>query len=327
MRRLIPVIVALAAVLVPLPASATPGFGTVQNFGPNLRSDCLQPEGIAVDPETGNVYTTSAPLAGQASVTICVLSPDGSLVDKIPVQPGPGGTTNLLGALFVPGKGLYVVDVADMAAGHGRLLKVDPDTHVVATVATGFTFPNGIAQDATGNLFVSDSFQGAIFRVASGGSVTVWSHDPLLSPHGFVGVNDLAVNRDQTFLFADNSDNGQLLRIPVREDGSAGPAQIFVTSAPINAFPGFPDGLMFDVKANLYVCTPGLKQVQVIAPDGRLITSLTGTGANAMDFPASLVFNGKTLYISDFSIVDGGVNSRVSRVRVPFPGLPLTEED
>lgn len=327
MRHLIPSLAAVVALVIPISAAASQGFGTVQNFGPSLNSDCPLPEGIALDPETGNVYTTGG--AGTAVASICVLSPEGKLVDKIAVPARPGGTVFLLGELFVPGEGLYVLDnddAVDAASTGGRLLKVNPANHAVRTVATGFAFPNGLARDDAGNLFISDSFKGSIFRVAPNGPVTVWSHDPLLSPHGFVGVNDLAFNRDQTFLYTDNSDNGQLLRIPVRGDGSAGPAQIFVTSAPINGFPGAPDGIMFDVKGNLYVCTPILNRVQVIAPDGGLITSLTGTGDNAMDFPASLVFDGRTLYISDFSILDGGINSKVSRVRVPFPGLPLTED-
>jgi hypothetical protein len=46
-----------------------------------------------------------------------------------------------------------------------------------------------------------------------------------------------------------------------------------------------------------------------------------------LDSPASLAFNGRTLYTSDLSFLDSGVNSKVSRVRVPFPGLPLTGED
>jgi len=253
------------------------------------------------------------------------LSPAGKLIDRIPVPARPGGTVFLLGELFVPGEGLYVLDNDDTVGATstgGRLLRVDPATHAVTTVASGFAFPNGLARDHAGNLFVSDSFKGTIFRVGPRGSVSVWSHDPLLSPHGFVGVNDLAFDRAQRFLYTDNSDNMQLLRIPVEKDGSAGQGQIFVSG-----LEGAPDGVQFDVKGNLYVCMNSINQVQVFSPDGQVVTRLIGTGTNAMDFPASLVLNGRTLYISDFSILDGGVNSRVSSVRVPFPGLPLGGDD
>src|SRR5260370_29829303 len=113
--RLIPVILALAVLLVPLPAAAAAQFGTVQNFGPSLKSDCFQPEGIAVDPETGRVYTTSAPfspggLGTSATVNIRVLSPTGQLVDKISVKAGPSGPIILPCAMFVPEERPYLVD-------------------------------------------------------------------------------------------------------------------------------------------------------------------------------------------------------------------------
>ncbi len=184
-----------------------------------------------------------------------------------------------------------------------------------------------MSRDEDGNLYVSDSARGVIYRVSLGGIVCVWSNDPLLGQHGFIGVNDLAFDPGQNFLYTDNTDNHQLLRIQLREDGSAGAAQIFATNSPINRPYGFPDGIKFDVMGNLYVCTHGLSQVQVISPTGQLVASLSGSGDNAMSSSASLAFKGRTLYISDFSFLDGGVNSKVSRVRVPFPGVPVTGED
>src|SRR5438132_2348941 len=127
------VVAVLAVVAVPGHAYAHhSGIGVVHNFGPNLRADCPQPEGIAVDPE-GNFYVTSVPLA-PGSANICVLNSEGELTDKISVSPGPSGFTNLLGELFEPSRGLYVLDLADdffihPAAQNGRLLRVDPETH------------------------------------------------------------------------------------------------------------------------------------------------------------------------------------------------------
>src|SRR5260370_19153635 len=163
--RLIPVILALAVLLVQLRAAAAAQCGTVQNFGPSLKSDCFQPEGIAVDPETGRVYTTSAPfspggLGTSATVNICVLSPTGQLVDKISVKAGPSGAIILLGAMFVPKEGLYVVyggnGSPNPAATGGRLLKIDVDSHAVTTGPTRFFFPNRGTPRVDGHLFVSD---------------------------------------------------------------------------------------------------------------------------------------------------------------------------
>ena len=45
------------------------------------------------------------------------------------------------------------------------MLRINPVTHTVTTVATGFTFPNGIVEDRQGNLYISDSFKGRDYRV------------------------------------------------------------------------------------------------------------------------------------------------------------------
>src|SRR5712664_2251892 len=135
---------AMAFVALPLTTlAAAPPVGIVQNFGPNLLADCPNPEGIAIDP-AGNLYAASFP-AFQAvrtpSANICVISPAGVLVDKIPVKPGTAPVTSLLGELFEPIEGpddsqqsesgvrdrprgnLYVVDFANGTAPNGRLLR------------------------------------------------------------------------------------------------------------------------------------------------------------------------------------------------------------
>ncbi len=81
MRRL-----ALAAVaFLPIAALAQPAGGFLQDFGPNLRADCPNPEGIAVDPG-GFVYASSFAFAPTAD--ICVLDHQGRLAAKIPVSAG-----------------------------------------------------------------------------------------------------------------------------------------------------------------------------------------------------------------------------------------------
>jgi hypothetical protein len=51
-----------------------------------------------------------------------------------------------------------------------------------------------------------------------------------------------------------------------------------------------------------------------------------GAGQNDLDFPASLVFRGRTLYITSLALDTAGANSKLSALRVPFPGLPLQPE-
>src|SRR5205823_3215431 len=164
MRRLIMSLVLMAGLLTPQSALAgQPSVGVVTNFGPNLAAVCPMPEGIAVDP-TGNLYASS--FAFKPIANICVENRSGQIIDVIPVAAGKAGVASLLGELFEPSQGLYVLDFADGAPTNGRLLRVNVQTHAVTVVATGFQAPNAIAQDRHRNLYISDSFLGAIFRVS-----------------------------------------------------------------------------------------------------------------------------------------------------------------
>jgi hypothetical protein len=69
---------------------------------------------------------------------------------------------------------------------------------------------------------------------------------------------------------------------------------------------------------------PGLPgEIQVLSPDGELIARYDGAGRNDLDFPASLVFRGRALYLANLSLDTGGANSKLSVLGVPYPGLPL----
>ena len=332
MRRLTLLCAVLAVTLAwPLSASAgLPPVGIVQNFGPNLKQDCPNPEGIAVDP-TGNLYAAS--FAFKPVANICVVSPDQQIIDRIPISAGSDGLpAALLGELFEPSQALYVVDFADGNAPHGRLLKVNPASHEVITLATGFAAANAIAQDRHRNLFVSDSFLGRINKVApDGSSNTVWIDSDLLRTSGFppFGANGLAFDRNQEFLYVANTGDSRVLRVPVLADGSAGDIEIFADGAAINARQGTSnalhgaDGIMFDVRGNLYVCANQANEIQVLSPEANLTARYSGTGVNILDFPASLVFHERALYITNLSLFDQGVNSKLSVLGVPFPGLPL----
>ena len=340
MRRMLLSLVTLAALLAPQPAFAgQPAVGVVTNFGPNLAAVCHMPEGIAIDP-SGNLYATSFAFAPVAN--ICVESPSGQIIDVIPVPAGKAGIASLLGELFEPSQGLYVVDFANGAPTNGRLLRINVVTHDVTVLATGFSAPNGIAQDRHRNLYVSDSFLGAIFKVApDGSSNTVWVQDPRLAPQPGgsppFGANGVAFDRDQRFLYVASTSDSKIYRIPVEDDGSAGPMELFASGAAIDASQQTTealhgaDGIMFDVGGNLYVCansaqhpapgSPG--EIQVLSPDATLIARYDGVGQNDLDFPASLVFHERALYVTNLSLDTGGANSKLSVLGVLYPGLPL----
>jgi sugar lactone lactonase YvrE len=177
---------------------------------------------------------------------------------------------------------------------------------------------------------------GRIYKFTSEpNSDTVWFEDPALlstNPNQNVGANDLAFDANEGFLYVTNAGNRQVLRIPLRYDGShAGPIQVFADGATLDQQLGLPnptalysaDGLQFDVKGNLYVMSNQTDEIEVFSPNGALTNRYSGTGVNAMSFNASPIFKGSQMYITNMSATDGGVNSKVSLFQAPFPGLPL----
>ncbi|MGW0883461.1 hypothetical protein [Streptomyces sp. NPDC002671] len=97
---------------------------------------------------------------------------------------------------------------------------------IVQLPSTGY--PNGLALDERrGVFYVADSALGTVWRVPrSGGTATAWATaadlHPLPSPPapGF-GANGIKVHRGAVWV--SNTDRETLLRVPVGDDGSAGP--------------------------------------------------------------------------------------------------------
>jgi sugar lactone lactonase YvrE len=320
---------ALVATLVALPATAAP-IGTISNFTANLAgTNCSNPEGIAADP-AGNLYSASD-IDGAAVGNVCVFHPNGSFARSIPVSAGPGGLVALIGLAFHGGHTLFVCDAGD-GTTTGRLLSIDTISGTVTTLATGFAFPNGVALDDRGNVYVSDSVEGTITRLRQDGShQVIWSADPLLSTTGFppFGANGLAFDAFSLNLYVANTGDSRVLRIPVQRNGTAGPVQIFADGATIDqrqhtteALHGA-DGLALDLFGNVYVAANQANEIQVLSPGGVLIARFGSGGTVTLDFPASFVFKGNQLYFTNASLFDGGVNSKLLVLQGLVPGLPL----
>src|SRR6267154_1458122 len=75
------------------------------------------------------------------------------------------------------------------APGHRDVIKGDKSTDTI-TFGDNARVPNAMVFDSAGNLYVSDSFQGAIFKIANVAgcskpcSMDTFSHDPLLATPG-----------------------------------------------------------------------------------------------------------------------------------------------
>jgi sugar lactone lactonase YvrE len=322
MRKLV-IFFALASLLFAQPsAAASPS--EVRNFGPDLRTTCAFPEGIAADP-SGRLYASSANLAAASGpANICVLDRAGNIVDVISVAPGPAGVAQLLGMLFVPGEGLYVADFGG-GGGGGRVLRVNVHTHDAAVVASGFLAPNGLARDEDGNLWVSDSFAGSITKIRRNGTTRTFTYANELKPAAGefppFGANGIAFDREERYLYVAMTSRDQILRIR-HEDGELGRIELFATGTPGGALDGA-DGIAFDVKGNLYVCSNQSNEVAVLSPRGRVIAEYRGTDDNRFSNPASPVFVGRQVFVANLALFDPNPMHKVSVFTAPHPGAPL----
>lgn len=186
--------------------------------------------------------------------------------------------------------------------------------------AARFSYPHDVAVDAAGNLFVSDSFNHTIRRIAPNGNVTTFAGSPGALGHAdgsgsaarFASPDGVAVDADGNVYVADRM-NHVLRRISTQgvvttlagSPGGFGHADGSGSAARFNA----PSDLTIDAAGNLYLLD-GSSMVRRVTPDG-VVTTLAGapvqwgrsdgTGANArFQAPEGITLGSDgNLYVAD----------------------------
>ena len=272
--------------------------------GPATNAPLGQTTGVAVD-ATGTVYATDAAnclvvkilpsgiLRVVAGNGICGYSGDGGPATSAALQ-GPWGV-----AVDAAGN-LYIAD-----AWNNRIRKVTPAgtiTTVAGNGAWGYSgdggpataasvlYPEGVAVDAAGNLYIADTWKNRIRRVTPAGTITTvagkgqsgYSGDggpataaSLNAPYG------VAVDATGNLYIADNY-NHRIRKVTAGGtittvagygsggfSGDGGPA----TAAML----GNPRGVAVDAAGNLYVADSGNYRVRKVAAAG-VITTVAGNG-------------------------------------------------
>jgi sugar lactone lactonase YvrE len=297
----------LAILAIPLTAFAF-DRGQVQTFAV-LPAGATGPEGLEVDAK-GNAFVTTFGFNAQGAVTglgqLYEFDKNGRLIRQVAIA---NSSPHLLGVRIHPQTGaLLVVDF-----GNDVVLNVDPRTGastVFMTVPTPLPHPdlgselNDITFDKAGNVFVSDSTQGVIWKTGPRGGVgAVWADDPLLRTAGVppFGANGIRFNNGETAFFATNTGDDRLIKIPVTS-GVAGKASVFANS--INGA----DGLIIDASDNLWVCANQGDEIVVVDPTGKVIAKLgdfdgvrRGQPVSLL-FPASLRFSGQDILVTNLAL-------------------------
>jgi SMP-30/Gluconolactonase/LRE-like region len=283
--------------LSPLAASAW-DRGVVERFA-TLPVGSPAAEGITAD-KAGNIYVATFDPSGQHPGQLIVFDPSGNLVRAKDIA---GASTALLGLDFHPKSGkLLVIDF-----GAGKVLTVDPVTgasSVFATV-TGSSGLNALTFDKEGNVYISDSFQGIIWKTGPrGGAATAWVTSPLLATAGVppFGANGLGFNKAFDTLYVANTGNDTVVQIPVSH-GNPGTPSVLTNS--INGA----DGLVLDDDDNIWVCANQADEIVVIDKTGKVISKLGDFNGIDRDgapigflFPASLVRRGDFIYVTNLSL-------------------------
>ena len=278
--------------------------GTTQLFAV-LPAGATGPEGLTVAPN-GDVYvaTFGFNTTGSASGPgkIYVYNDDGRLLRTLTVA---GSTANLLGLAFHPSThALLVIDF-----GAAKVLNVDPQTgsSSVFMTVTGSAGLNALTFDSLGNVYVSDSFQGIIWKTGSGGgAATAWVTNALLTTAGVppFGANGLAFNKAGSALFVANTGNDTVVKIPVTGGTPATPV-VFVNS--INGA----DGLIMDEHDNIWVAANQSDEIVVLDKTGKVIAKLgdfDGVDRNGVPqgllFPASPEFSRdkRSLFVTNLAL-------------------------
>jgi sugar lactone lactonase YvrE len=263
------------------------------------------PEGLAADAQ-GNIYVATFVTDGSFTNVIHIFSPNGRLQTTIPL---PGAAP--LGLAFDTSGNLYVANF-----GGGNVLKFAPPFRSTSTPAA--TYPvctfvflvdcglNAMTFDAAGDLYVSDSFGGKIYKIdLPGGSVTTFASDELLKPapppHGFppFGANGLAFSADGATLFVANTADDRILKVNVATK------EVTQFAQSINGA----DGIVFDAQGQLWVAANQADEVVALGANGRIVDrrgSFDGIGTDGAPkgllFPASLVISRGSLFVTNTAL-------------------------
>lgn len=305
--------------------------GRVESVLP-LTHETDLPEGIALNRQ-GDVFVGNRHLKGDQRVSeILRIAPDNSI--SVFARLGPSTLdfdAGVLG-LAVDGDGdLYAAFPSRNPATHG-VWRIGRRGGMARLAGSGaMVNPNALAFDARGNLYVTDSRDGTIWRFPPAGPGALWLRHPLIAPGPFgVGANGIVFVPPAT-LYVASTDQGLIARVPIRADGSPGEPDVATAGFELLVV----DGLAADVHGDLYAAIAGatiLGTAPVVKVDPRTGTITPCTDELArFDFPTSLAFGKGPRDHKSLYVVNGGLFPEdrpeaapsVVRVGVGAPGAPI----
>jgi sugar lactone lactonase YvrE len=297
------------------------------------------PEGITID-KPGNIYVSVGyPFwfpVDESFGEIWKISPDG---EKTVLHTFPGGP-GAAGLAVSPSGELYIAYPNPM----------DPDTNGVYRLAgdsdperlpgsENIGLANGLALSKGGDLYVSDSALGAVWRIPRNGEEAEnWLQHDWLGVAGcdpefyFVGANGVAFWKDS--LYVANTDRGMLVRVPILGDGTAGEPEIVAgdddCDMESDELYGM-DGIALDVHGNIFALLVMQHKLVRIDPNDGSFTLLLADEDGLFN-PASITFgtgkgNRQHVFLSNFALLppepDASLGPAVLSYDVGVAGQPI----
>jgi gluconolactonase len=227
-------------------------------------------------------------------------------------------------------------------APSGPLQRLEPETGRVEILCDAIDGQTLVASnypilDRAGNIWCSHSTfdrersakglaDGFVYRVAPEGRA-------MKMAEGFEFANGLALDADERFLYVCQTMGRNVVRYPIRADGTLGPKEPY---GPVLGEPAFKgatatqrarfgatDGCGFDEEGNLWVTLVLARKIVAITPGREVVTLLHDPTGDLMDWPTNVSWGGpdlRDLYIG--SIRTG----YVLRARSPAAGMPLVHQ-
>jgi sugar lactone lactonase YvrE len=244
------------------------------------------PEGLVI--HDGNAYASLAMLGEVREVSLA----GGAASSYAQVEGLPVDNAFVTGLTFDAAGRLYAAVPSFVANPLPGVYRADAGGGPATLFATdaAMVFPSALELDAAGQLYVTDSAAGAVFRVAGDGTAEIFAQDPLLLGDKTIcgndaalfdiGANGLVVTASD--IYVANTDQATIVRIPI-EAGGAGTPVIF--AGPDCATLGGIDGMTRASDGTFYVALNRQNRIATVSASGAVEVVLEDP---LLDFPASV---------------------------------------